>query len=484
MPIFTNKYNVKQFEKRWLTDYSGGVRAAVTELPTPDYRFMRNFFVDDGKLVDAVGLTAAEFSYTSGGVESTCSLVAAGNIDRLFFHSSEDKEFLFALSSGQLYCADLSVPQNGFQAVVGAVFGGDVRYADLISDGVDYAAFYSEEDDLFLFHDLNTQTFSVVTPERYSALLSKEGMLYAAAGHMLYYSSQTDIANWGQTLPYSVRLNEYGKIIRLASCADGVLVFCVNGIYKVRARSGYALSVTKLFSSTATIFADSIKEVNDRVYFANKISCFYIENGVELAFSFKEATQKPVKNLRGCALENGYLLLFEGVSAIDDAFARLNHSDNVDSWERYIADRIPTVTMGVFIDSKPHLIEDIPVKTLCCIHSSAFSGAIGVQSGDRTKLAHIDFCGKILDEPLSKVWISPKLYPGLNGKNIYLKSFELSFCSDIKLTVLSDREKTVKNVRASDRPISVPLNMIGKEFCFIIECEGKARIGLSAIYYK
>ena len=435
-------------KKVTLTDFRGGMTGVLDDrlLPLSFARVSYNFNNQDGALKDGVGLSKLKFpngKYFEGNEV----------IEAVYYYKKYHKGFKDALL---LYCSDKRVYHYD-------IFEGTVTPLELTFETKPVGVGYNYEGNDIYFLSTESEGLFVIDgtevekvqnlPTIKDMCIHNERLFITTAGSgtRLYFSDDFNPLNFSVSLEeggYIDFQDGRGGLQKLVSSLGYLYIFRSYGISRLTAFANQTdFSVNHLFVSTGKIYPDSVSACANGILFLASDGLYKLtENGVSKILSSYDTFLNACDNSEAKGLYYNGKFYLKCKMLIDK-----KQEDMV-------------LVYDLAKDSS-YLCKNLKVKDFCAVQSENFSTAVVVRNNSK-EICTFDNSGRILSQPLSKVWETPITDLGLSGRQKTVKRIEMYTSVEVKVTVCSDREtKTVRIKKGGTNGTN--LSVRGKEFKFI-----------------
>ncbi len=434
-----------------LADFRGGMTGVLDDrlLPLSYARVAYNFNSQDGALKDGVGLSSLKFS--NGRfckVEET--------IEAVYYYKRYQGGYKDALL---LYCSDKCVyyfeifGEGEAVKLEGVSFQTKPVGAWYNYEGTDLYYLSTESEGLFVLDGTTVKKAESVPMIRDMCIYNERLFITTGGdGTRLYYSDDFNPLN------FSVSLEEggfvdfqdgRGGLQKIISSLGYLYIFRSYGISRLTAYSDQTdFSVTHLFVSTGKIYPDSVTACSNGIIFLASDGLYRLtESGVSKILSDYDTF------LNGCDNSDAKGLYFSGKFFLKCKMLIEGKSEEV-------------VLVYDLSNDSSYICKNLKVKDFCSVLAENASMAIVVRNNGK-EVCTFDNSGRILGQPLTKVWETPITDLGVSGRQKTVKKIEMSTSVEVKVTVCSNRERKTVRIKKGRGVSSENLSVRGEEFKFI-----------------
>lgn len=434
-----------------LADFRGGMTGILSDrlLPLSYASASYNFNNQNGALKDGVGLCKLKFP-----CEGYCESEQV--IQSVYYYKRYNLGFQDALL---LYCSDNCVYHfdifgtGEVAKIEGVSFSSKPVGVSYNYEGVDLYFLSTEKEGLFVI-DGKTAIKANNLPTVKNMCIHNERLFITTAdsGTRLYFSDDFNPLNFNVSLEeggYIDFQDGRGGLQKLVSSLGYLYIFRTYGISRLTAFSEQTdFSVTHLFVSTGKIYPDSVTECSNGIIFLASDGLYKLtENGVAKILSDYDAF------LNGCDNSEAKGLYHAGKFYLKCKMLINKKQEDI-------------VLVYELSNQSSYLAKNLKIEDFCGVYAETTTMAAVVRKNSK-EICTFDNSGRILGQPLTKVWETPITDFAVASKEKTVKRIEMVTSVDLKVTIISDRETKSVLIKKSKGISGENLSVRGKEFKFI-----------------
>ncbi|MBQ3213877.1 MAG: hypothetical protein IJB10_02585 [Clostridia bacterium] len=435
-----------------------------------------NFKVSEGALKTGNGfekLTLPDTKEENSTVKEFLEIpgVSFKKIWRYKYYSDFNKDYEYILiafgSDNKIYFVDMFgygpiiIPINQFN------FSSMPTALSFRVNGKDVMGFCSPTDNFTVWY-CDDEPYQVEDIPKFSSICLHNERLFAidsTNNYLVRYSSNLNPLNWKASVTTTsggtIEVNDYkGMLKNLVSFLDNVFVFRDFGVSKI---SGYGansmFSAVNIYNSSCKVFCNTACICGNNIYFLQEDGLYKLDgyNVQKVDDSFSHMFVGRSQEYANTCFYNGKLYIACNLNFFDDI--SMGTESNTQKNNALIEFDITTNSYNILrgVDVLCMLaVKDLTIsKLIACVN-----GQNGCYMWQLTQDGCFD------KTPLPKNWTGGKINFGTMDKNKILKEVNLICKNNCNLTVKTDEQTKIYNIKPKESFQKVRLNIKGKYFSF------------------
>lgn len=331
-------------------------------------------------------------------------------------------------------------------------------------NGIDYNLFGSENMGVYKF-DGAVAPVRLLNCPNLSSICEDKGKLFGTVfgeKNKILYHSNLDFTTWTTNIDINngvIYMNDdRGKINKVISFLGYVFAIRDYGISKISHNQGKSdFDITHLSLSGNKIYENTVQICSDKMLMLTRdgISCF---NGVTskiLNLGFNEMLKNVNNDYAEAVFHSGKYYLA----------CRLNFNDDKSIGSESITGNKNNCLIILDVDNLNYdIVRGVDISSMASIQLNTMDKiAMILNNRERTKVIELNESGAFYDTPLEKEWVSPLTDLGYCDKIKLIKDISLLSLYDATVTIFTEDEQKVFNIKGSERVSKFRVNLKGKQ---------------------